>query len=216
VSPAATTTSPRTRPRPPLRAPQRGAQGARSTARSAARSAAGSAAGSGRTPRRAPAPSGGRTATTRAATATATARARPVEPGSRRPQLRVVESPAQRRRRVLRTRRAVVAGTVVAAVGVFTVVAFHVMLAQGQVGLARLQGQVSTAERDYQEARYAHARAASPERIVSLATKMGLVPADRAPVPVAVPGPLAPSTDASGSGTLGGYAKVKTSLADGP
>ena len=109
-----------------------------------------------------------------------------------------------------------VAGTVITAVAVFAVVAFHVMLAQGQVGLAKLQTEVSSAERDYQQARYAHAQAASPDRIIALATKMGLVPADRPPLPVAVPEPAAPSTDTSGGGTLDGYTTVKSSLADGP
>jgi hypothetical protein len=117
---------------------------------------------------------------------------------------------------VLRARRAVVFGTLITALAVFTIVAFHVMLAQGQVRLARLQTELSGAERDYQQARYAHAQAASPERIVAKATEIGLVTPDRPPVAVAVPDPAAPSTGGSGSRTLDGYAAVKKSLADGP
>ena len=109
-----------------------------------------------------------------------------------------------------------IAGSLLAAIAVFTVVAFHVMLAQGQVGLTRLQQQVANAERDYEQARYAHAQAASPERVVALATKLGLVPAGGPPLPVAVPQAAPPPTDPSGAGSLDGYANVKASLADGP
>jgi cell division protein FtsL len=152
----------------------------------------------------------------RAAAATAPALPRRSAPPAARPQLRVVESPADRRRRVLRTRRAVVFGTLITAVGVFTIVAFHVMLAQGQVRLAKLQTELSSAEREYQQAQYANAKAASPERIVAKAAQIGLVTPARPPVAVAVPDPAAPSTGESGSRTLDGYANVKKSLADGP
>jgi hypothetical protein len=108
-----------------------------------------------------------------------------------------------------------VAGTLLAVVGVFTIVAFHVMLAQGQVGLTRLQQQVSVAERQYQQARYAHAQAASPQRIVDAATKLGLVPADKPLVPVGVPEPTTPSAS-SGDRGLDGYTQVKGTLGDGP
>jgi hypothetical protein len=108
-----------------------------------------------------------------------------------------------------------VAGTILAVVGVFTIVACHVMLAQGQVGLTKLQQQVSTAEREYQQARYAHAQAVSPTRIVEKAVKLGLVPPDRAPVPVGVPEATTPAAG-SGDQTLDGYTDVKGALGNGP
>jgi len=204
VTPTATTPPPRTRRRPPARPP----------ARDAGRSASGARPRAGAS-RAVPHRSASRPSSPTAATATAAPLPRRTTSARPRPELRVVETPAQRRRRVLRNRRLAVAGTLLAALAVFTVVAFHVMLAQGQVGLARLQSQVQSAEREYQQARYAHARAESPERIIALAAKLGLVPADRPPLPVAVPQSGA-SASGTGAGTLDGYTSVKASLADGP
>jgi len=218
VTPAATTTAPRTRTRPPAegaaRPARRGGHGApRTPARAATRA---TERASTRTATRASERASTRTAT-RAATAAAAAPAparRPSTPRPR-PQLRVVESLGDRRRRVLRNRRVAVAGTVLAVLGVFTIVACHVMLAQGQVGLTRLEQKVSVAEREYQQARYAQAQAASPDRIVAKAVELGLVPAAKPPVPVGVPEATTPSATPTNR-SLDGFTKVKGTLADGP
>ena len=102
---------------------------------------------------RASAPTRGRSGSAAAATARplpARTAPAPHERPARRP-LRVVEP--DRRRRLFRTRRLVVLGTTLTLATVLTVVAFHVMLAQGQVRLDGLQREMTVAERAYEQAR---------------------------------------------------------------
>jgi len=125
---------------------------------------------------------------------------------ARRAQLVVVETERTQHRR----RRAVLLGSI-AVLAVFMTVAFHAMLAQGQVAIDRLEQQTEEAERQYEQARYEHATLASPERIVARAAELGLVPPAVPPTPIPVDGatPLPPEGTAT---TLNGWTEVKPTV----
>lgn len=112
-------------------------------------------------------------------------------------------------------RRALVALGGIAVLALFTVVAFHALLAQSQVAIDRLEQQTSVAERRYEQARYAHASLASPDRIVQRAAKLGLVAPAGPPVAVPVVGEVPPAGAGTAS-TLHGWTEVKPTLADSP
>lgn len=145
----------------------------------------------------------------------APARARPrrhLTPArSARPRLTVVRAPSPRgsHRRALRWL------AVITVLALLTVVAFHVLLAQGQVTLDRLERVTEVAERRYQEARLEHAQLAAPERITARAVELGLVFPTEPPTPVAVAG-VAPSASEGTSTTLDGWTSVKPSLEPRP
>ncbi len=129
-----------------------------------------------------------------------------------RPRHLVVVEPARRARS--RRRRVAIVGSI-AVVAVFTVVAFHALLAQSQVAIDRIEQQTAEAERAYEQARYEHATLASPERIVARAYELGLVPPAGPPtaIPVAGEVPLPPEGTAT---TLHGWTDVKPTLDDAP
>jgi hypothetical protein len=132
-------------------------------------------------------------------------RTRPVPP---RGHLAVVESP--RRRHRLRGVLFGLAGVV--ALALFTLVASHALLAQSQVAIDRLDQETTQAEHRYEQARYAHAALAAPDRIVQRASALGLVAPAEPPVEVAMSGDLPEVTDQAG--TLHGWTEVKPTLAD--
>ena len=100
---------------------------------------------------------------------------------------------AQRRRR----RRLVVLGGVVVAAALFGVVAFHVVLTQGQLDLQHLQTRAAAVSVRQQQLRLQAAQLESPERIVDDAHRLGMVPPPS--VRYLTPGgpPLTPTTVAS-------------------
>jgi cell division protein FtsL len=100
-------------------------------------------------------------------------------------------------------------------VALFTVVGFHVVLAQSQLAIDRLEDRTAAAERRYDDARLEHAKLSAPQRIVQRANEMGLVLPDQPPTPVPVAGELPPAPDAA-SGTLNGWTDVKPTLGEGP
>jgi len=104
---------------------------------------------------------------------------------------------------------------VLTVVAVFTVVAFHVILAQSQLAIDRLEDRTAAAERRYDDARLDHAKLSAPQRIVQRANEMGLVLPAQPPTPVPVKGELPPAPDAP-SGTLNGWTDVKPTLGEGP
>jgi hypothetical protein len=130
----------------------------------------------------------------------------------RRPTL-VVVSPRPSRVSRRRRRLALFAGGLVGAL--FTVVAFHALLAQSQVAIDRLEQRTATAERRYEDARYQHAVLASPARIVARAAELGLVSPGQPPTAVPVEGALPPQPDGVGS-TLHGWTEVKPTLVAAP
>jgi len=96
-------------------------------------------------------------------------------------------------------------------------VVFHIVLAQGQLQLDRLDREIEVARRDYEVRRLQVSSLASPERIVQQAQALGLeLPAEPptylqlpdAPVPAAVGGQTAT--------TLDDWKKVKRHLGDVP
>ena len=103
---------------------------------------------------------------------------RPGRPEEARPRhLRVVPdralSPAQRRRRA---RALVVVGIVGAATIGLSLVYFHVVLAQRQFALDRLDTQVQQAQATYQQSRLQIAQLGSPQHIISMAEgQLGMV-----------------------------------------
>jgi cell division protein FtsL len=123
----------------------------------------------------------------------------------------VVESS---RRALHRRRRVTIVGSV-AVLAVFTVVAFHALLAQSQVAIDRIEQQTVEAEQQYEQARYEHATLASPERIVARAAELGLVPPAGPPtaIPVAGEAPLPPEGTAT---TLHGWTEVKPTFDSAP
>ena len=132
-------------------------------------------------------------------------------PAPRRGHLALVEVPGRFRTR----RRALLGIACIAVLALFTIVAFHALLAQSQVAIDRLDQETAVAQRRYEQARYAHASLASPDRIVRRAAELGLVPPAGPPVAVPMSGNL--PTDAAGTAsTLHGWTEVKPTLADAP
>lgn len=96
-------------------------------------------------------------------------------------------------------------------------VAFHVVLAQGQLELDRLSREMSVVRREYEQRRLQTSTLASPQRIIQEAQRLGLVmPADP-PRYLEVPGaPALPSQGGETATTLGDWKKVKPHLGDEP
>jgi hypothetical protein len=65
---------------------------------------------------------------------------------------------------------------VLAAAALFGVVAFHIVLTQGQLDLQHLQSRAATASVRQQQLRLEAARLESPERVVEDARRLGMVP----------------------------------------
>jgi cell division protein FtsL len=108
-----------------------------------------------------------------------TARARPDEIPQPRPDLRIVvdgELSARARRR--RRRLVAVAMAVVLCASLFGVVAFHVVLTEGQLELERLQARASAEQSRNTRLRLEVAQLESPEWIVNSAINDGMVPPD--------------------------------------
>ena len=158
-------------------------------------------------------------------------RPRPAPPVKRppaRPELRVVTTEeiaeAQRARLV---RQLVVAGALVAALCLFGVVVFHVLLTQNQFRLDKLQEQSLERQAEYDKLRLQVAELESPDRIVATAQqRLGMVAppgvtylAPTLEDEAVVPGASAAATrraDGDPSAATGaGWSTVKPHLADG-
>jgi cell division protein FtsL len=100
-------------------------------------------------------------------------------PAPARPDLRVVEGGSQSRlSRVSPQRRLLFVASAMGLV-LFAVVAFHVVLSQGQFALERAESQAVEAQNDYERLRLQVAELESPERITTQAEeRLGMVPAD--------------------------------------
>jgi hypothetical protein len=101
------------------------------------------------------------------------------------------------------------------ALTLLTVVAFHVVLAQNQVALDRLERRTSAAERRYEEARFEYAQQSSPARIMQRAAQLGLTAPATPPAAVPVAGQVHEEPDST-SGTLNGWTDVKPTLGPSP
>jgi cell division protein FtsL len=101
---------------------------------------------------------------------------RSAPPAPTRPELRVVDEDARRRRS--RWRRLGLLASLVAFVGVLAAVSLHVFVVQSQFELEELQGQVAEEQSSYERNRLAVAELASPDRIVAAAEALGMVEPD--------------------------------------
>jgi hypothetical protein len=103
---------------------------------------------------------------------------------------------------------------------VFTLVsavAFHVVLAQGQLELDQLSREMSIARREYEQRRLQTSMLAAPQRIIQEAQRRGLVTPAGPPTYLEVPGaPALTSEGGETATTLGDWKKVKPHLGDEP
>jgi cell division protein FtsL len=104
----------------------------------------------------------------------------------------------------------VVCGVVLA----LTIVAFHAFLAQNQVRLGRIRGDIAAAEARYDQARLENSELSSPERITEAAGRQGLVVPDVAPVAVPIAGAV--PKRGSSSDVIENYQEVKGHLDASP
>jgi len=104
---------------------------------------------------------------------------------------------------------------VVCGVGiVLTIVGFHAVLAQNQVQIDRMRGEIATAEARYDEARYQNSVLASPARITQRAQAIGLVVPGGAPVAVPIYGSV--PKRGNSSEVIDNYEEVKRHLDSSP
>jgi hypothetical protein len=107
-------------------------------------------------------------------------------------------------------------GGLLAIVTVFalvTAVVFHVVLAQNQMELDRLNVQIAKEQRVYEQRRLTASLLASPSRVIQEAERLGLVlppePAQYLYVPDA---PMPRTDDGSTAETIANWSKTKSSL----
>jgi cell division protein FtsL len=98
---------------------------------------------------------------------------RPAPTRPARPELRVVDEDARRRRS--RWRRLGLLASLVAFVGVLAAVSLHVFVVQSQFELDELQARVAQEQASYERNRLAVAELASPDRVVAAAAALGMV-----------------------------------------
>ena len=145
----------------------------------------------------------------------------PVKRAPARPELRVVrEEELREAERARLVRQLVVAGAVIAALCLFGVVVFHVLLTQNQFRLDKLQEQSLERQAEYDRLRLQVAELESPDRIIASAQALGMV----SPPKVTY---LAPTIEEAGdldapaltadqaSGGESSWSTVKPHLADG-
>lgn len=98
-------------------------------------------------------------------------------------------------------------------------VGFHVVVAQSQLEIDRLEREIGAEQRRYEQLRLQVATLSSPERIVTRAGELGMVAATAPPIAVAVPGepaaPPAPS-DSTATTLAESWPKVKQHLDSQP
>jgi hypothetical protein len=107
-------------------------------------------------------------------------------------------------------------GALLAVVTVFalvTAVVFHVVLAQNQMELDHLNGQIANEQRTYEQRRLAASVLASPQRVIQEAERLGLVqPPDPAQILYVPDAPLPKTDDGSTADTIADWSKTKPSL----
>jgi hypothetical protein len=107
-------------------------------------------------------------------------------------------------------------GAVLAIVTVFalvTAVVFHVVLAQNQMELDHLNGQIAKEQRTYEQRRLTTSLLASPQHVIQEAERLGLVQPPAPPQVLYVPGaPLPVTDDGTTADTIADWSKTKPSL----
>lgn len=144
----------------------------------------------------------------------------PVKRAPARPDLHVVrEEELREADRARMVRQLVVTATIVAALCLFGVVVFHVLLTQNQFRLDKLQEQSIERQAEYDRLRLQVAELESPDRIIAAAQALGMVTPPKVTY-------LAPTVEEGGTDTTpvageqssGGessWSTVKPHLADG-
>jgi len=97
---------------------------------------------------------------------------------------------------------------------VLTIVGFHAVLAQNQVTIDRLRGDIAAAEGRYDEARYQNSVLASPARITQRAQELGMVVPPGAPIAVPLMGAV--PKRGSSSDVMKDWSEVKRHLDASP
>jgi hypothetical protein len=135
---------------------------------------------------------------------------------TRRPTRTATRAPAAKARGVARPLAIGRLGAVLAIVTVFalvTAVVFHVVLAQNQMELDRLNGQIAKEQRVYEQRRLTSSLLASPQRVIQEAERLGLVLPLQPAQYLYVPGAPMPKTDdGSTADTIADWSKTKPSL----
>jgi cell division protein FtsL len=152
-------------------------------------------------------------------TATAPVRAPRSSPAPARPRhLAVVDPAARKRERRARIGVRCAVAAVVAAV--LIVVGFHVMMAEGQLQLDRLDAATKTEQQRYEQLRLKYAQRSSPEAIIDRADRLGMIPATSQRY-ISVPGLSEHDSTDDGSGATASslardWEKVKQHLVERP
>jgi cell division protein FtsL len=111
-------------------------------------------------------------------------------------------------------------GAVLVVVTIFAVVSavvFHVVLAQNQMELDRLNGQIAKEQRTYEHRNLAVATLGSPQHLIEAAMRQGLVEPDAPAEYLYEPGAPKPKADTgSTTDTLRDWSKTKPSLGTPP
>ena len=102
---------------------------------------------------------------------------------------------------------------VVTLLALVTAVVFHVVLAQNQMELDRLNGQIAQEQRTYEQRRLTASLLASPQRVIQEAERLGLVqPPEAAQILYVEHAPMPRSDDGSTADTITDWSKTKSSL----
>ncbi|MGZ4756501.1 MAG: hypothetical protein ACXVKA_03135 [Acidimicrobiia bacterium] len=130
--------------------------------------------------------------------ATAPLRAPRSTPAPARPRhLAVVDPDARKRERRARIGVRLAVAAVVAAV--LIVVGFHVLMAEGQLQLERLDRVTKAEQQRYEQLRLKYAQRSAPDAIVKRATRLGMIPATSLRY-ISAPGLTAEGSAAAGTG----------------
>ncbi len=131
----------------------------------------------------------------------------PYRAPARRPDLEIVRRPRPRAVAIPRGRRRATILAVFTGLVLLSLVVFHAMVAQSQIGLERIEQRTARAQRAYETARLEYARLAAPSRILKRAAELGLVPPAAPPIAVGISAPAAPRE--SSEATTGLSAEVE-------
>jgi hypothetical protein len=102
---------------------------------------------------------------------------------------------------------------IVTVIALVTAVVFHVVLAQNQMELDRLNGQIAKEQRVYEQRRLTSSLLASPPRVIQEAERLGLTMPQEPAQYLSVPGAPMPKTDdGSTADTIADWSKTKPSL----
>ena len=150
--------------------------------------------------------------------ASAPARAPRPAPATRERHLAVVDPAARKRERRARIGVRIAVASVIASV--LIVVGIHVMMAEGQLQLDRLEAATKTEQQRYEALRLRYAKRIAPEAIIERAEDMGMVQAESMRY-VSAPGLTAEAaesagTDATARSLAGNWEKVKPHRAKQP